>query len=330
MIHRNAQIEERVLKILDRVVAGQPVEDDFVELKTRWPDAKKTARQLAGHANAARGASILWIIGADEKGHRVPGADPEELADWWARVCSQFEDGIHPELATLSVPYTGSTVIALHLETDRAPFVVTNGRGGPPDLEVPWREGNSTRTATRSDLLRVLVPAFSKPEFEVLDGELRLYEDIRGKVGFYAVIGFDLYVTTSDQFVIPYHRCGVRIVAPDLPPVLGSPEVRLKTRDRHPGGLAMVSVRGGIPTENDSKTIATTFTEAIVAGPGFMSLEATVSLDGRPTSPPEEMEIHLRLGTTQPSEIRLLCKMRRTEHTPGQPQIAEFSFAGTQ
>jgi hypothetical protein len=36
-------------------------------------DLAKAAVQIAGHANAARGESIVWIFGVDEAGREVPG-----------------------------------------------------------------------------------------------------------------------------------------------------------------------------------------------------------------------------------------------------------------
>ena len=62
------EIEYWALRILERVEKHQPIEDTWVELKAEWPvETAKTARQLAGHANAARGEPVLWLIGVDEK-----------------------------------------------------------------------------------------------------------------------------------------------------------------------------------------------------------------------------------------------------------------------
>lgn len=68
IIMRMNDIENWALKIIDRVQSSQPVEDSRVELKAQWPvELNKAARQIAGHANAAHGESILWLIGIDEK-----------------------------------------------------------------------------------------------------------------------------------------------------------------------------------------------------------------------------------------------------------------------
>lgn len=56
---RLSEIEAWALAIADRVIARQPVEDDRVELKAAFIEPDKAARRLAGHANAARGSSLL-------------------------------------------------------------------------------------------------------------------------------------------------------------------------------------------------------------------------------------------------------------------------------
>ena len=81
---RNHEIEAWALGIIDRVIQKQPIEDDRVELKAEWPDALKAARRIAGHANAARGEPILWLIGVDEKAGAIPRAN--------ALNCLRFPD----------------------------------------------------------------------------------------------------------------------------------------------------------------------------------------------------------------------------------------------
>jgi hypothetical protein len=163
------QIERWVLSIVDRVKKNQPIEDFRVELKSDWVDPEKAARRIAGHANAAGGTSILWLIGVDEtKG--ITGARYEDLANWYARVKTHF-NGLAPGLTDLNIPIDGKTVVALLFETNRAPFVVKNpafgkAEGGPVQLEVPWREGTSIRSATRADLLRLLSPLETLSEIE--------------------------------------------------------------------------------------------------------------------------------------------------------------------
>jgi len=158
---RTSEIERWALNVIRQVERQQPVEDSRVELKSAWPtDHSKAARRIAGHANAARGEHILWLIGVDET-VGVVGADYVEFSNWIRQVESNF-DQLSPRAHSLDVPTnSGQTVVALVFETSRAPFVVKNPAYGsrpndPISLEVPWRDGTSTRSATRADLLLVL------------------------------------------------------------------------------------------------------------------------------------------------------------------------------
>ena len=106
------EIENWVLRIIKQVESGQPNEDYRVELKSEWLDAKKAARRIAGHANAAHGEPILWAIGVDEE-KGVVGANNEELANWYASVKAEF-DGLAPQvIRDLNIHVEGTTVVAL-------------------------------------------------------------------------------------------------------------------------------------------------------------------------------------------------------------------------
>ena len=59
---RTHEIEEWALRATRRVEERQPNEDSRVELKADWIDPQKTARRIAGHANALRGEPILWTL----------------------------------------------------------------------------------------------------------------------------------------------------------------------------------------------------------------------------------------------------------------------------
>jgi hypothetical protein len=168
-------IEGRVLDLVERVVDGARIEDFRVECKAVWPEAAKAARQVAGHANAARGEPILWIVGLGEDAHQVTGASDIELADWWAQVTAIMDEGITPGLTPLVVPVgAGRSVVALYMTTERAPYLVKRqDQQGPFEREVPWRDGNRTRSAYRRELLRLLLAAVAPPEGTVVNLELR-------------------------------------------------------------------------------------------------------------------------------------------------------------
>src|SRR5438067_1435880 len=114
---RRIEIEHWALTVIDIVQRGETVEDVRVELKADWPEPVKTARRVAGHANAIAGEDILWLIGVDEAKSLVTGASPMELANWWPQVESQF-DSIAPAFVPVNIPIDGKIVVALLFETD--------------------------------------------------------------------------------------------------------------------------------------------------------------------------------------------------------------------
>jgi len=200
------QLEARVLEIVDRVVASGPVEDSFVELKAEWDqDHHRAARQIAGHANAARGAELNWVFGVNEKAGTVPGATLIDLENWWPQVQSRFE-GLPPDLTTsLNVTTPHGVVAVLEIQTDRAPYLVKNPHGGQITQEVPWREGTSIRTARRQDLLRLLVHQSRKPDVDFLSGSVQ--HGVREPVP-WLVVRMDYYfvVEPGAVFILPDHR----------------------------------------------------------------------------------------------------------------------------
>ncbi|ATB33833.1 hypothetical protein MEBOL_007331 [Melittangium boletus DSM 14713] len=215
---RPAEIELWARSIIERVQKKQPVEDARVELKSEWLDKfHQIARRVAGHANAARGEPILWLIGLKE-GVGVVGVDLVEFASWWRQVSTHF-DPPAPTPYELGIPVAdeGKTVVAILFETERAPFVVQNPHfnqsRGEIRCEVPWREGTSVRTATRADLLKILVPQQKLPRLEVLWGELSACVDtnwdadrVTWRLEAHVFIeGFE------ERVAIPRHRCAVSI-----------------------------------------------------------------------------------------------------------------------
>ena len=91
------EVKKWAQAIILRVQSHQPAEDSHVECKASWPDVNNIARQLAGHANAAKGEPVLWLIGVDEKGGTIPGAEHKELNNWYPQLVKEF-DGVAPFL----------------------------------------------------------------------------------------------------------------------------------------------------------------------------------------------------------------------------------------
>ncbi|MBT0568610.1 hypothetical protein [Williamsia sp. CHRR-6] len=80
------QVENRVGNQVTRVLAGHQLEDDYVECKGEWyDDYRKSARQIAGLCNAARGEDATWIVGLDEDAHTLRPLPTTEHSTWWRR-----------------------------------------------------------------------------------------------------------------------------------------------------------------------------------------------------------------------------------------------------
>jgi hypothetical protein len=211
------QIEAWALRIIERVENKQNVEDTLVELKSEWPaEPNKAARQIGGHANAARGEPILWLIGVDEKAGKVVGAGYAEFANWYPSVEKEF-NGMAPRCILLNIPHKdGKAVVALLFESDRSPFVVRNAvhgkpNGGPVSFEVPWRNGSRIDSARRADLIKLLTSVTKLPDVEVLAAGLCANEVKQQSQPAYIAWRLEvrLFITPRDdsQVVIPVHRC---------------------------------------------------------------------------------------------------------------------------
>ncbi|MET3934986.1 hypothetical protein [Arthrobacter sp. OAP107] len=169
---RAIDLEARVISAVDRIRAGQQVENDHIECKRTWPQDSK-ARQLAGSLNRAGGDPVVYIIGIDENTAQIHDVSGTDIHDWWSQITPKF-DQIPPEMVRhISVPVgeDGEHVVAVAFASDRAPYVVKTGSPNP-SLEVPMREGTGTRTARRDELLRLLIPAVRLPQIVVLEARL--------------------------------------------------------------------------------------------------------------------------------------------------------------
>jgi hypothetical protein len=259
---RPAEIEAWARSVIDQVAGNQPIEDVRVELKSAWIDPVKAARRLAAHANTAQGANLLWLIGVDEK-RGVIGADFNELSDWYPKVRSSFDE-LTPEVTPLNVPTPSGMVVALLFQTDRVPYVVKNPQEGVTQFEVPWRDGNSTRSAHRSELLRLLVPLQNLPALELMQATLDvgdemaiLGEEATGK-GLGWIFEATLYVVPANELriVVPGHRSGVSIRFEDSSQILESVSLGFRLREEP---LIMAASH-----------------QAVIRGPGLLKVHATV------------------------------------------------------
>jgi hypothetical protein len=216
----HGEIERWALRVIEQVRHGQPNEDARVELKSAWPqDAYRAARQIAALANPAGGGPVLWLIGVDQSG-AVPGADHKELSSWYAQVESHFDE-IAPGVTDVNVPVDGRTVVALLFDTGRRPFVVITRDAGHVQREVPWRGATSTRSAKRSELLRLLDDVPRPPAWEPMNGTLTVGRNERPRMkgnNNLWLLALKLYVepATAERIIVPFHRCAGRLSFPDF------------------------------------------------------------------------------------------------------------------
>lgn len=219
------EFENHVRRAIERVTANQRIEDAAIEAKSKYLAPEKVARRLAGHANAAGGNEVIWIIGLDEDAGEVFGL-PENFdkANWLSSVRSQFEANMMPDLlCDLNIPVEDKTVSAYLFDTSNAPYVVRNADHGtrpgvPVEFEVPWRVGTSTRTATHANLIRMLVPKLRVPEVELLGASLeRITQVVGGMQHIFLRIKCHVffYPRGSDRLSIPLHKSSIDIRFPD-------------------------------------------------------------------------------------------------------------------
>jgi hypothetical protein len=158
-------VRELEIKVLDVVEArrrGEKVEDDLVECKLDWPDVSK-ARQFAGLCNNARGSDVLLIIGLNEKTGSVHPLGSTDPATWWTSFQARFDEAAPNLTAHLRVAVgDGEFVTALGFDTSRVPFLVKSRDGSAPHFEIPIRDGTTTRSAHRHEVLRLLGPTIAR------------------------------------------------------------------------------------------------------------------------------------------------------------------------
>ncbi|HEX5761039.1 MAG TPA: hypothetical protein VF121_17765 [Thermoanaerobaculia bacterium] len=301
---RQAEIEFWALGVIATVTAGGRIEDSRVELKAQWPDPIKAARRIAGHANAARGDDILWLIGVDEK-QGVVGVNPDDLANWWAMTAANFEGPI-PAITSVTVYQGAATVLALQIDSASAPFVVRNPvfgttGGGPVELEVPWRDMTATRSARHGDLIRLLVPRLYLPSIEVLEATVSgsRPDPTVGRVlaelgpGFAWTALFTLYVVphTSGLLVFPAHLIRVALKEPVV-----LSELELRYYGRRSGAIGDATA------------------DLVIEGPSRVTVRASADYDGTEL-PGDRATLLLRMvpaGSDQ--QIVITCELDR--HSP--------------
>lgn len=301
------QLEAWALQIIDSIKDKIIAEDSLVEFKRTFPDAQKAARRIAGHANAARGDSILWLIGIDEKQGVVGINNDIDLATWWPQVESCF-DGIAPYLTDLVIPSEDKKVIALLFETDRAPFVVKNPHGGQIQFEIPWRSGTLIRSAKREEIIRLIVPLERIPNLEIIHGSCSLVKG--GQNSDKYSLSIQAYVTpkANKRLIVPFHKCSISLRGKSHYEWFYVENFSIRPEGHYKKEI----LNDAIPSpfretrhyyQSTSLTIDATQSELIIDGAGLLYFEANVNTlqDGNPfhnldAESSKSLEIKLSLG----------------------------------
>ncbi len=320
------ELEAWVLEVVDRAFKGHPIEDDRVELKSMVTDTVRAARRLAAHANTAGGAEILWIVGIDERERWLVASEKEDLAPWVQQVASQF-DGMSPQLVDhLTVPVAGGTVVALLFDTRQPPYVVKNPAYGKRaevvSLEIPWREGTHTRTARRSELLRVLSPTQLLPDVEQMGASLSVSGFGSGKVaeGLEWELSAGAYFTPRDDRPVsfPFHRIDARVLVGTLEVELT--KTRLDHQYEYDSPFILSSSLGSMPAHHEPKRRRID-SEITISGPCLLVLTGSAR---RPIEdvPETEAQISVWLEVVKaPNPLRLTWKL-----TPIAPEARSGHF----
>lgn len=213
----------------------------------------------------------MWLIGLDQK-RGIVGAKHQELSSWLPQVQRCF-DGVSPAFQDLNIATPqGRDIVALQIDTERAPFVVTTPTS--PEREVPWREGTRTRSANRSELLLMLSQAVLVPDVEVLDLTLWAYtgdgksaEETQSTELQWNVRA-TLYITPLDdhRITIPKHRC-IAIAE------IGN--MRLQLNQASFGGEAQPSFGGIRAQHEDNPNLVVTSSQLILDGPAKVTIFLT-------------------------------------------------------
>ena len=128
----------------------------------------------------------------------------EELANWLPQV-SRYLDGAAPTCRVYNFNIEGKPLVLLHFHTVLRPFVAIRENG---DREISWRAGNLTRSATRSELLSLLVPTITRPRFEIVQAHITLERQSN-----FLNVGMEIYIipTNGLRLAMPLHKCEIRV-----------------------------------------------------------------------------------------------------------------------
>lgn len=297
--------EARVIRACE-AQKGSEAEDDFIEFKRDWPDPLKSARQLAGACNSARGEEVIWIIGdLSGEGHVRSTLDP---ADWWPSVKARFNE-LPPDLAlhiTVPLPW-GGTVAALAFNTSGAPFLVNNSSGGSPEREVPVRDATGTRSARRSELIAMMAPSLATARAIISAGAVTLRESRDGARVFNGSIHALLVPLSPEPMFLPdaWMRAALSPVSDEWL------ELRTTAADPRANLGVLARARQGQPPASPHNPYGINFVPGGISltGPGLVRFHLLGEVGGGQVSVSHELDLRLQLQvlpSERPIEARSL------------------------
>jgi hypothetical protein len=170
-------------------------------------------------------------------------------------------------MTDVALSVDGKTLKALLFNTDRKPFIVKTS-AGTAELEIPWRDGTRTRSATRNEIVQLLVPVAQLPDFEVLNGSLAVQEIQSGSAPVFELkLNLHVYVLPRNdaRLVFPFHRasCTVKLngASVSLPRIVLDEVISPQA--------------GGLRVGDPQATIKSSASELIVTGPGSLYFQAS-------------------------------------------------------
>lgn len=316
---RKIDVEHWVIELTDRILKKQPVEDFRVELKKEFvDDPNKMARRIAGHANAAGGDPILWVIGIDEKNSKATGVNSSDFLDWFRKIKAEFIE-IWPEPKEINVPYNGVTLVGILFETDRAPYLIKNqsfgkAGGGPISHEVPWRSATEVITAKREHLLRILVPVVKVPTLEFTSANIH-FEKTNKKNMFKIWLEAKIYVTPHnlDKLIFPNNKVSAIIG-------LGA-----KHRFSYPSGEGEFNpefrIVGSYPkrkVEYISQTVSKSSSEVILTGSGMVIYNAVYEFYIDKSNFPTKLNLDIKFSFNEHrATVNLSSELNKISATKG-------------
>ncbi|MFI5626053.1 hypothetical protein ACIA03_21485 [Nocardioides sp. NPDC051685] len=213
-------VDALVQAAVSNLRAGRAVEDDAgLELKERWPDPTTRARQLAAAANALGGEALVYAIGVNDKNGDVTTPERREVQDWCAQLAKQF-DQIAPELLWSQTVYVGDdadSIQVLVFDTSDFPYVV---KAPENRFEVPYRRGTATRSARRSDLVRMLSSRTRVPPIAIAEAKVwfRAFDDANSGIRITGAIEADIFIEQAigEVATLPIRDMRARIAVNDV------------------------------------------------------------------------------------------------------------------